>query len=203
MKNLQHETFIYFIENKITDKIYVGKTIDPNRRWIVHKNIAKGGKAKQPNKFSAIHAAIVKYGVDNFMFNVAECYPTNDAACEAEKYWISYLRNCGLSLYNETDGGDGVSPGTIFTEQRRRNISLSKLGKKASPEARLNMSRARKLEFAGEKNNKSKITEDAVKKLRELYSSGEYTYRGLAKIFNLTHATVGKIITYKLWPHVK
>lgn len=184
-------------------KIYVGKTINPSRRWTVHKNVAKSGKIARPEEFSAIHAAIAKYGVDNFIFNVAECYPTNDFANEAEKYWISYLRGCGIKLYNATDGGDGTSPGTVFSEQRRKNISLSKLGKKASNMARQNMSAARKLEFAGEKNNKAKVTQNIVIELRQLYSSGQYTHRDLATKFKITHATVGKIIRHELWPHVK
>ena len=194
--------FIYFIENKINGKIYVGKTTDPISRWKTHKSVSRQGKQKYPNKYFVVHAAMAKYGVDNFTFTVAEYYPDNISANEAEKYWIAYLKDFGILLYNATPGGDGMAPGTVFSESHRKNISLAKTGKKASLEARQNMSMARKLEFAGEKNNKAKIDIISVRELRSLYATGKYTHRGLAKMFNLTHATVGKIIRGELWVHI-
>lgn len=50
--------FIYFIENKINGKIYVGKTTDPISRWKTHKSVSRQGKQKYPNKYyekSAYH----------------------------------------------------------------------------------------------------------------------------------------------------
>lgn len=180
----------------------MGKSVNPSKRWRTHKTVAKYGKEKYPNKHFAIHTAINKYGIDKFIFTVSEHYPTNDSLNEAEKYWISYLRSQRIKLYNETDGGDGTSPGTKFTETHKRNISLAKIGKKASLDARQSMSKARKLEFAGEKNNKAKINESSVIEIRTLYRTGRYTHRTLAKMFDLTHATIGKIIRQELWPHV-
>lgn len=194
--------FIYFIENKFNGKIYVGKATNPNKRWTTHKSVARGGKNRYPEKFFAIHAAIAKYGSDNFIFISSEYYPTNEALNEAEKYWILYLKESGLSLYNETLGGDGASPGMKFSEEHKQKISEARKGYKATDEARANMSKARKLEFAGIKNNKAKIIESSVKEIRLLYATGKYTHRTLAKMFNLTHATIGKIIRYDLWPHI-
>lgn len=196
------EVFIYFIENNLNGKIYVGKTVNPKIRWKAHKSISRSNKEKYGDKYLIIHAAMAKYGIANFSFTVAECYDGNDAASEAEKYWISYLKDFGIKIYNVSDGGDGVSPGTKFTEERKSNISRAKLGKKASNEARANMSIARKFEFAGEKNNKAKITESIVKDIIKLYQTGEYSHRQLAKIHKLTHATIGKIIRRELWSHV-
>jgi group I intron endonuclease len=186
----------------INGKIYVGKTVEPGIRWTTHKSIAKGGKDKYPEKYFAIHAAISKYGSDNFIFNVAEYYHNNDSLNEAEKYWIANLKEHGVLLYNETSGGDGATPGIKFTEEHKRKISEARMGYKASIEARANMSKARKYEFAGIKNNKAKINEVIVKEIRLLYATGNYTHRVLAKMFNLTHATVGKIIRYELWSHI-
>lgn len=198
----QNNVFIYFIENRLNGKIYVGKAVDPKKRWRTHRCVASKGKEKYPNKYFAIHAAIAKYGVSNFSFRVIECCSNNIQANSAEMDWISCLKNLGVFLYNETEGGDGATPGVKFTEEHKKNISKSKLGKKASPEARVNMSEARKLEFAGEKNNKAKIQANTAIQIRKLYSTGEYTHRQLAIVFNLTHATVGKIIRRELWAHI-
>jgi group I intron endonuclease len=198
-----HNFFIYFIQNRLNGKIYVGKTVSPKTRWGAHKNISKQGKEKCPGKFFAIHASIKKYGADNFVFDIIENHSTNEEANEAEIFWISYLTNLGVSLYNETKGGDGATPGVKFTEEHKKNISISKTGVKASVETRLNMSRARKFEFAGEKNNKAKITEKIVKEIRYLYGLGNYTYAQLGIIYGLSRANVGKIIRYELWAHVK
>jgi group I intron endonuclease len=194
--------FVYSIENKLNGKIYIGKTINYTKRWITHKSVAKGGKAKYPEKYFALHTAITKYGSNNFEFNLIEHCADNISANESEKYWISYLKEFGIKLYNETLGGDGATPGIKFTEEHKKKISESRKGYKASIESRINMSKARKLEFAGEKNNKAKMTEATVREIKSLYKTGKYTHRSLGKLFGLTHGTIGKIISGKLWPHI-
>jgi group I intron endonuclease len=194
--------FVYSIENKLNGKIYIGKTINSTKRWITHKSVAKGGKTKYPEKYFALHAAMTKYGVDSFEFNLIEYCADNLLANEAEKYWISYLKEFGIKLYNETLGGDGATPGIKFTEEHKKKISDSRKGFKASLETKLNMSKARKLEFAGEKNNKAKMTEFTVREIKSLYKTGKYTHRSLGKLFGLTHGTIGKIISGKLWSHI-
>jgi len=196
--------YIYFITNKVNNKIYIGKTISPTTRWKSHKSIAKQGKLKYPNKYFAIHAAIAKYGADNFIFEIIECYPDNPSVNEAEIFWISYLRWLGVSLYNETSGGDGATPGVPFTEDHKKKLSLAHLGKKASTEARMNMSRARKSKsiLVGEKNIKAKISEEDVQNIIIMYRTKNYTCRQLATIYNVTSGTINKIIKRKLWSHV-
>jgi group I intron endonuclease len=204
MKKLNRSDIsIYFIENRLNGKIYVGKAIDPKKRWRTHRCVANKGKEKYPNKYFAVHAAISKYGSDNFSFVIIERCRNNHEANQAERDWISCLKGLGVLLYNETEGGDGSSPGVKFTEEHKKRISVAKLGKKASPEARMNMSKARKLEFAGEKNNKVKINEDTVRLIRCMYATGQHTHRQLASMFGLTHATIGKIVRRELWAHIQ
>ena len=50
----------------------------------------------------------------------------------------------------------------------------------------------------------SKLIEDDVRKIKNLYSTGNYSHRKLASIFGLqNHGTVGKIIRGDAWKHVK
>jgi group I intron endonuclease len=201
---MHKEHYIYFITNKVNNKIYIGKTVSPVIRWKSHKSIAKQGKLKYPNKYFAIHAAIAKYGLDNFIFEIIENYPDNQSTNEAEIFWISYLKWLGATLYNETSGGDGASPGIPFTEEHKKKISLAHIGKKVSEETRINISKARKLKsvLVGEKNIKSKISEEDVKSIIIMYKTGNYTCRQLSKIYSITSGTINKIINRKLWSHV-
>ena len=54
---------IYLVENMINNKIYIGQTKNPAKRWKKHKE-------KRKNPIQLIHLAIVKYGVENFVFEI-------------------------------------------------------------------------------------------------------------------------------------
>lgn len=101
---------IYKIENLINGKIYIGKSIDIQKRFRSHIN-----DSFNENKSSyehLIHKAIRKYGVDNFSFDVIEQCDDN-ILNEREIYWISFYGCCVLDGndkgYNMTRGGDGSS----------------------------------------------------------------------------------------------
>jgi hypothetical protein len=48
----------------------------------------------------------------------------------------------------------------------------------------------------------SKLTDDTVRKVRDLYKTGKYTWRSLAKRFGMSHTPIGKIIREETWRHV-
>lgn len=77
---------IYQITNRINNKIYIGETRRQDR-WKQHQRYALGGPIKYPKHFKAIHAAIKKYGVENFTFEIID-------TCKS------------LIESNLTDGGD-------------------------------------------------------------------------------------------------
>lgn len=100
--------FIYLITNLVNDKKYVGKSNNTKQRWNDHRKIALGGKAKYPTEFFAIHAALNKYGLDNFKFEIIEEFENEDDSYQAETKWISYY-NCNKTKngYNCNMGGKG------------------------------------------------------------------------------------------------
>ena len=95
--------FIYKIENKINQKIYIGKTVNTIReRWLEHIDEARRGDN------SLLHKAIRKYGETAFYVDFVEECPNNELSLK-EIYYIalfnSHMDNMG---YNMTLGGEGA-----------------------------------------------------------------------------------------------
>lgn len=116
---------IYKCVNLKNGKIYVG--IDknwPTRRY-AHKSNSK------LNKGFSLHAAIRKYGWENFQWEVL--YNTKDDlhAKEMESFFIAEF-NSFNNGYNETYGGEG-SPGKKQSEKNKKEQSnrRSELNKKS------------------------------------------------------------------------
>jgi group I intron endonuclease len=135
-------TFMYCIENTINDKLYIGYSTNPDKRWLDHLRTADGGKEKYPS-YSYIHKAMAKYGKENFIFTVFSCYKNTSEAKEAERYWIAEMKNQSIPLYNLTEGGDGAV-GYIPTEDTRKNMSIAHLGVMHTEESKKKMSETRR-----------------------------------------------------------
>ena len=98
---------IYKITNLITNKIYIGKTNDSERRWKDHQRLAFTKGHKEYNK--ALYQSMRKYGIENFIFELIEEIEEYDILSgQREKYWVSYFDSYNNG-YNETLGGDGGS----------------------------------------------------------------------------------------------
>ena len=93
---------IYKITNLINNKVYIGQSVEIERRWQKHKNYYKN---KENHKYK-IYRAMYKYGIENFSFEIIEiCQPKQ--LNERQIYWISYY-NSLQNGYNMTSGGDGI-----------------------------------------------------------------------------------------------
>lgn len=51
-------------------------------------------------------------------------------------------------------------------------------------------------------NASLKLTEDAVREIRRLYATGEYSYRELGDLYGVSRDTIGDVVTRKSWYHV-
>ena len=93
---------IYKITNTINGKIYVGQTTKTiEQRFIKHKGQIKDG--------SALHNAMLKYGVENFVIESIETNINKKDLNSREIYWIQKLHSCYLDYpnvgYNKLRGG--------------------------------------------------------------------------------------------------
>lgn len=117
--------YLYKITNHAdNDKIYIGQTINPKRRWNNHK--AKAGKADE-----YISRAIFKYGVENFVFEViAQCLTDVDTNF-TEIQLIEQYHSCDKQFgYNIREGGEGGGKGLVHTEEWKQAKSESMQGEK-------------------------------------------------------------------------
>lgn len=94
--------YIYKIENKINNKIYIGKTLlTIEKRFKKHKN----DSTRERNLNRPLYRAMNKYGIDNFEISMLEeC--ENLIANEREIFFIEQYESFKYG-YNATIGGDG------------------------------------------------------------------------------------------------
>lgn len=102
----------------VTDKWYIGQTINPLIRFNCHIDRAINKKDK-----TYFYNSIRKYGLENFVYCVLEENVLRENLNMREIDWIEYYDSfyCG---YNMTAGGNQ----TIFSEEFKRKLSESHKG---------------------------------------------------------------------------
>lgn len=207
--------YVYKITNKINNKIYIGKSKNPNKRFQIHISIAKR-QYKKFNQFQAIHGAISKYGSENFILDIIEeCASEKDAFLK-EELWINKLSSRDRKLgYNLTKGGSGAV-GRIMTQKQKDKLSKDRMaegnpmfGKTISDDTRkklsdfqssrerqpLSQEHLQSIKLARAQQDMSfKIPKEVKEEIINLYQSGNYTKKQLAEKFNMKYNSVVKII---------
>lgn len=209
--------YVYVIVNNVNEKLYVGKTGNPDDRLRTHICAAKRGESG-----SILYNAMRKYGFDAFEMFLLETNESETTIFERERYWISTL-DTKRNGYNMTDGGEGASGAVVSAETRkkkslatkglpghpcsdetkrkiseankgknrddgqRKRLSIALKGKKRSEEARARMSEAAKIRHK-EKPHSQETREQIAETLRGRKSSEE----AKTKIGN---ANRGKIVS--------
>jgi group I intron endonuclease len=187
--------YIYCITNLITNKKYIGKTVDPKRRWKMHQNCVGG--------CTALHNSIKKYGKENFAFEIIEKYESEIDAYKNEAIVINKLNTKIPNGYNITDGGIGfvgnkktkehiekvanAHRGMKRSEETKKRISESKLGKK-NPHAIKALEKA----WISLKNKQK------VKVLCNKLFDGEMEMLEASKKYNISYQSISKCINKKV-----
>ena len=89
---------IYKITNKINNKVYIGQSIDIQRRWERHRVVAFNDSYPQYN--CLLYKAFRKYGFNNFSFEVLE-------ECGEEE--LNNLENFYIQQYNSCNRDKGYN----------------------------------------------------------------------------------------------
>jgi group I intron endonuclease len=137
--------YIYRILNKITQKCYIGesKCLNINRRWNQHKKTIEHNKGYCP----ALRDAVIKYGIENFIFTVIiVCF--DDDRFKYEKEFIIKYNSVVPNGYNLTNGGEGGGgfQGKKHSEEVKNKIKNSLKQKYIdNPELKKQMSERNKI----------------------------------------------------------
>lgn len=178
---------IYKITNKKTGQIYIGKSINIERRFKQHIQEGKCPK-------SHIDCAIKKYGKNYFNFEIIEKFDEdtpflNDVLNDSEQYYIATYNTFEDDFhYNLTIGGDGFGFGKnhpLFGEKRPEHSKKMSgknnpfYGKHHSEETKKKMSKAQSREnnpMYGKKHSvesKKKMSKSSIKKYATIIKDGK------------------------------
>lgn len=145
------KSYVYKITNKINQKVYIGKSNNPEVRWKIHLYTVNHSEKK--HGFSYIHAAIRKYGIENFIFEIIGDYSSEEDALSAEIKYIKEHNSRDREIgYNLTNGGEGQA-GRIQSKEEREKRSAVMI--------------ARNNRGTNNKNYGKKLSEEHKKKISE------------------------------------
>lgn len=119
---------IYRYTNLLNGKVYVGKTAYTlAHRGGSHLSEARLG-CRRP-----FHAALRKYGIENFRIEVIDKANDPELAAFKETFHIALNGSKVPHGYNVTDGGEGAV-GRVFTDEHKARLSQAGLGRTWSAE---------------------------------------------------------------------
>ena len=95
---------IYKITNQKNGMVYIGSSIEVERRWRQHKEASINEKDHHYNY--PLMIAFREFGIANFTFEVIDTLPTWEAMIEAEHNWIIKEYCVKPKGYNQTDKTD-------------------------------------------------------------------------------------------------
>ena len=95
---------IYKITNQKNEMVYIGSSIEVERRWRQHKEASVNENDHHYNY--PLMIAFREFGIANFIFEVVDTLPTWEAMVEAEHNWIMKENCVKPNGYNQTDKTD-------------------------------------------------------------------------------------------------
>lgn len=116
MYNYHVSSFVYWVRNLLDGKAYIGVSKNDLHRLDEHRKGIKSNRRLQ--------SAIKKHGIENFVFEQLQEWPTCEEALDAERVLIALCRDSGTTLYNLVDGGRGSLNPSDETRQRMRTAKL-------------------------------------------------------------------------------
>lgn len=175
--------YIYKILCVENNRVYIGQTKNPNRRWRQHKSDLKLNKHRNKN----LQYDYNVYGLNDFKFSIIEtCCAEN--VLDVETYYINYYGGKNSSnVYNELDI-HGESDLMI------NHISKSMTGNKLSSETKLKISKAITGRIPYNKDT-SKYSNNIINALREDYNNGN-TLKQLSVKYDICMGTISNLIRF-------
>jgi group I intron endonuclease len=99
-------------------------------------------------------------------------------------------------------GSNNSFYGKTHTEETKKRLRELKLGSKHTKETKEKMCKSRKGKYVGEEHSQSKVTEEQVREIRQMYENKKFNQSQLASMYNITQSNVYCIVNYKSWKHI-
>lgn len=181
---------VYKITNKINNKVYIGITIRTlQERWNEHRSRI------EERKHCHLYAAMLQYGVENFIIEQIDSALTKEELYEKEQYYISLYDSQNPNKgYNMTSGGDALKAINLDEEyivylyivEKRSTAEISQM-LKVSP----NTIRRRliKNNIKPDWSSATKITEEDDKDIINLRKNN-VSIKEIADLYNVSQSTI-------------
>ena len=151
---------VYSITNTANGKIYIGSSVNIDKRFAGHRNALNKGKHEN----SHLQRAWDKHGIESFRFAVLREAESGHDVRSLEQQYLDQLTT-GTS-YNISKNACGASFGEDNPAKRddvRKKISAGLLGKKLTDEAKINIGAASAILWS-KPEHRAKM--DAIRKLQ-------------------------------------
>lgn len=182
--------YIYILTNNEIP-FYVGKTKNLKERLRKHKTESRLGRTHKENY-------IKKVIDDGGIISIYDIDISNDDNINnLEIYWISQLKSWGFKLLNSTDGGEG---GDNWSGKNHSNHTIKKISDSMKKFYANNPDKIRR--YKGEKNGRSKLTEDQVIEIKKLKSQGN-SYKKISIKYSVSKTLIIDIIKGRRWSYIK
>lgn len=130
---------IYLITNTVNGKVYVGSSVDLDKRWYMHQNRLTAGAHRN----SHLQRAWQKYGASAFTFSVLEL-TERECLIEREQFWIDKLCASDEVSYNICRTAANTRLGVKVSEETRQRMSAATTGQRHSEETRERIAAAKR-----------------------------------------------------------
>jgi len=200
--------YLYKITNLINNKVYIGQSVHPERRWIEHKN-----NAKMHNDDYPIHLAMSKYGIENFTFEILE---ESENYNKREKELIKEYNSICPNGYNIAEGGpNNVMYGEdnprnkvknedlplIIKDLKENKMTDREIAKKYNLTdkiiADINHGYAHKIEEEKYpiriRKGSQKITEEEAEEIKNLLKTTNLSYEKIGKMYGVSKSNIYQI----------
>lgn len=115
--------YVYIFQNKINNKVYIGKTNNVERRTIEH--LSKSRSDVNQHFYNAIR----KYGIENFTTKILYECEIEAEAYQWEGYFISFYQANNKEFgYNSTSGGEGLQNASEETKKKMSEAAKLRIG---------------------------------------------------------------------------
>lgn len=152
---------IYKITNLINNKVYIGQASDVSKRWSDHRRAYKLNKPTQ-----IIHHAFIKYGLDNFQFEIISCCKNQEDANDTETTLVSqYDSYISKNGYNATNGGANAPKTEEWRQKMRERHASRTEEEKLAWKNKLSEATHKQIEERGHPAQGTKRNEEQIERL--------------------------------------